>query len=214
MTNNIDINKHTFFPVYIFESVLAGVENENKNLINRIYNEKFEDPCGIDRSNATNTDAWHSRTDVQRWNESQFLVDIILNYSRAIFDELNYSGKYLPELMNMWANVSPQHGFNKGHIHPLSLWSGVYYLQTADGCGDIIFTDPRIGRLMFPPEHNDFGDTDRSEMNEITFKASRYKLLLFPSYLQHEVEPNISNRDRISISFNIGQYMRNDDSRG
>ena len=199
-----NVEKYILFPTHIYYSKLSDTEHETDRLLQRIYRERRNDPEGIIRSNAKNTDSWHSKTDIHEWDETGFLINQILLTSHTIFEETKYDPNSYPILNNMWANISPTHGFNKTHIHPHSLWSGVYYLQTPDNCGDIIFTDPRYSRAMFTPGLSE-GEADYSEMDTYTFYARRYVLILFPSYLMHEVEPNGSTAERVSISFNINQ---------
>ena len=204
----MNIDKYILFPTYIYLNKLEDVESETESLVERIYEERDKDPKGISRSNAINTDAWHSHTNIYEWDETSFLIDVIFNTAYTVFNEIRYHPDSKPYLLNMWANISPRHGFNKAHIHPGSLWSGVYYLQTSDNCGDITFTDPRYSRSMLEPELED-GETEFSEMGTYKFYAKDYVLLLFPSYLMHEVEPNGSDKDRISISFNLHQEFQN-----
>jgi uncharacterized protein (TIGR02466 family) len=93
-----------------------------------------------------------------------------------------------------WANVHEQGGFNTQHLHPHNTFSGAYYLSVPDGAGPIVFRDPRYAALMNP-----IGPADESA---ILPKAGQ--LLIFPSWLEHRVEINQANAQRVSIAFNVG----------
>ena len=200
------MDKYILFSTYIHSDNLSDMDSETDQLIERIYEEREKDPKGIRRSNAKNTDAWHSHTNINEWDETEFLVDHLVNCMYTIFDQTRYDPDSSPKLHNMWANISPTHGFNKAHIHSGCLWSGVYYLQTPNKCGDITFIDPRYSRSMLTPKL-DKGEPEWSESSTYTFSPRKCLLLLFPSYLMHEVQPNASKKDRISISFNFGQQF-------
>lgn len=90
----------------------------------------------------------------------------------------------------------------RAHLHPNSLFSGVVYLQAAPDCGNIAFLDPRNGaQVLLPPViHPSLGVLN----GRVEQAPSEGLLLLFPAWLWHEVGGNQSERERISISFNIG----------
>ena len=92
----------------------------------------------------------------------------------------------------MWFNFHGKNGFNVTHTHPGSLISGVLYVQTPEGCGDIMFVDPLI--------HNSSEITDN--VSKIHTPTAG-EMILFPAHLPHRVKPNNSDELRISISFNI-----------
>ena len=96
----------------------------------------------------------------------------------------------------VWYNICPKGGYNECHVHPGAFLSGVYYLKKPKESGDINFHDPRKGSLCSrEPQH-----IARGSLQEINAKAG--DVVIFPGWLEHSVIPNISDEDRISISFN------------
>ena len=89
---------------------------------------------------------------------------------------------------------------HKIHSHPNNFLSGVYYVQTQPGADTINFHDPRIqtGIIRPPIMELTAGNTD-----QVVVKVKNGTLLVFPSYLQHSVDPSTSDGQRISVSFNI-----------
>lgn len=109
---------------------------------------------------------------------------------------------------NMWVNINQNKDFNKIHMHPNSLLSGVFYVKTPKNCGRIVFKNPNPYHFFFIENltiHNQLEIERYNGFNSaiwvITPKPNL--LLLFPSWLEHHVEPNESNETRISYSFNL-----------
>ena len=100
----------------------------------------------------------------------------------------------------LFANINPKHSFHPEHLHPYSHISGVFYVKSDANSPAIGFKDPRIARWMMPPA----ADGKRPE-NSFHAKLAPEpgKLFLFPSWLEHGVAQNQSDRERISMSFNF-----------
>lgn len=97
------------------------------------------------------------------------------------------------EMTSCWVNVMPEDANHSLHLHPLAVVSGTYYVSVPKGSGPLKLEDPRMGLLMAsPPRPHLF--------HNILPKAGH--LVLWESWLRHEVSPNRGNGDRISISFN------------
>ena len=71
--------------------------------------------------------------------EYRALTVHILAAAGEIFEQLGYDPAYAPAIDNMWANINPRYGFNRSHVHPNVLWSGVYYVQVPPQSGRIFF---------------------------------------------------------------------------
>ena len=107
-------------------------------------------------------------------------------------------------MTDCWVNIMPQHVVHGLHLHPLSTISGTYYVQTPKGCPGLKFEDPRLERFMAAPPRKANG---RPEMKPwIALPAEAGNVVLFESWLRHEVPPNTMKAQRISISFNYGWF--------
>ena len=98
----------------------------------------------------------------------------------------------------MWINVNKKNDWNVIHQHGHYQLSGTYYVKVPEDSGQIVFRDPRpsaIGNLFMV---NRF---DKGEFRKV--KPIEGLLILFPSYLDHFVEPSNADEDRISISFDV-----------
>lgn len=103
-------------------------------------------------------------------------------------------------LDNIWVNVLDPGGFHSGHIHPHSVVSGTYYVSVPKGASAIRFEDPRLAMMMAAPPRRAAAVGGNGAFHSIAPEAGT--LLLWESWLRHEVPPNRARSKRISVSFN------------
>jgi uncharacterized protein (TIGR02466 family) len=213
----LTLNRESYFPTLIYSLDIpdkARVAALNQALASSIYAWRDADQDGIKRSNADVEGAWHSPSDMARRPEYADLIDLVLQCAHAVFQDMGYDPDYLPGIDNMWANVNPRLGYNKNHFHPNVLWSGVYYVKVPPNCGRITFYDPRTEALMVSPKFVPGRERRRQAWDEISYDPVEGRILLFPAWLAHDVEPNLcdlagADGDRISIAFNVVQGKPN-----
>jgi len=99
-----------------------------------------------------------------------------------------------PKLDSLWVNLLKSSGHHSGHIHPHSVISGTFYTAVPPGSGAIRFEDPRLPLMMAAPQRADAF---------ITVQPRPGLLLLWESWLRHEVLPGSGIGERLSISFNF-----------
>ena len=105
-----------------------------------------------------------------------------------------------PVCDSMWVNVLPEGGSHTSHIHTNSVISGTYYVCVPQGAGPIVYEDPRHAMMMAaPPKKQNAPREHKSQVSETPKVGS---LLLWESWLRHEVPVNRADGLRISISFN------------
>ena len=208
----VPLQREAYFPTYIyFRDLPNGAATAlNDGVRKHIRAWRRGDPDGIVRSNVRSTGAWHSDVDMATRPEFQPLCELIQAAAAEVFDDLGYHPDWRPAISNMWANVSSRYAINRSHIHPNSLWSGVYYVQAPAGAGRIVFTEPRAQVRMTSPVYERPSEDRPESWDQVYFEPVEGRLILFPSWLMHEVEPNLCETrgqagERISVSFNIGQ---------
>lgn len=104
------------------------------------------------------------------------------------------------KLDSLWVNVLKPGGAHSGHIHPHSVVSGTLYVETPPGAGAIRFEDPRLPLLMAAPPRTE--DAPEPLRTFVTVAPEAGTLLLWESWLRHEVLPGSAKADRLSVSFN------------
>jgi uncharacterized protein (TIGR02466 family) len=117
--------------------------------------------------------------------------------------ELDTSGRVLA-MTDCWVNLMGRHAVHGLHLHPLSTLSGTYYVQTPPGSPGLKFEDPRLDRFMAAPPRR--ADAARSNRAWVTLPARVGHLVLFESWLRHEVAPMRGSRERVSVSFNYNWF--------
>ena len=112
-------------------------------------------------------------------------------------------------IANLWINISGKGAYNKSHVHPNSILSGVFYIKTPPSCGNIVFANPNINLIHAYLNYFHLLENENLEENSVLkhldwiIPPEENKILLFPSWLPHYVDDNLSDEDRISISFNF-----------
>ncbi len=113
--------------------------------------------------------------------------------------EFDLDGRAL-KLEDIWINILPEGGMHASHLHPHSVISGTTYVAMPDGASALKLEDPRSARMMAAPARN---KDARRELQTFTYeKPAVGDVLLWESWLRHEVPMNMSEDDRISVSFN------------
>lgn len=116
----------------------------------------------------------------------------VLDYLHIIYDSFEITG--------CWANIGAVNAGHGLHGHPNNYLSGVYYVQTQEGANTIKFEDPRPQSYVMLPRLKKF---TVENARSITLDVGDGMLLFFPAWFLHSVDRNRSDKDRISISFNI-----------
>jgi uncharacterized protein (TIGR02466 family) len=112
---------------------------------------------------------------------------------------LDLGGRKL-KLDSLWVNVLEQGGVHTGHIHPHSVLSGAYYADVPMGASALKLEDPRHPLMMAAPPRRD--DAPESERTFVYVQPQAGEVLLWESFVRHEVPANAAKKARISVSFN------------
>jgi uncharacterized protein (TIGR02466 family) len=137
------------------------------------------------------------------WQAAEFkrLVKVIDRHAAAFARALHWDirgGK--PVCDSLWVNVMAEGGSHTSHIHTNAVISGTYYVAVPAGAGPIVFEDPRQAMLMAaPPRKKTAPASMRSQISETPAAGT---LMLWESWLRHEVPLNRAAGERISVSFN------------
>ena len=187
--------KEEFFPTIIYGH---DTQLDNNFLANEIVAWSKQNP-GVKK---TNVNGWHSETNMHELPQFKPLVDELFKMQHQVFKE-EWLDKE-PVLGNMWANINYKGGYNRPHIHPNSLFSGVYYVHAQPNSGKLVCNDPRPGIQTNMPTRVK-GQPPKHLWRECHIDPKPGRIIMFPAWLWHCVEPNESNDIRISVSFNFIQ---------
>ena len=106
-----------------------------------------------------------------------------------------------PKLDSLWVNLLRDSGHHSAHIHPHSILSGTLYVEVPSGSGAIRFEDPRLPLMMSAPRRDAEAGEDMQTF--VTVEPRPGLLLLWESWLRHEVMPGRGRGERLSVSFNF-----------
>ena len=188
--------KAAYFPTIIYA--------KDVQLDNRLFEKEIVEWSKKDKGiRRTNMIGWHSTTDMHKIPVFKPLVDELFKMQIEMYREEFLSRE--PIIGNMWANINPPGGYNRPHIHPNSHFSGVYYIKAPQNSGEIVFNDPRSGAHMIMPERVKDIKPPSHLWREVRVNPLEGRILMFPSWLWHCVEPNESSDIRISVSLNFIQ---------
>ncbi len=186
------------FPTPVWTLELENFKSVNDDMYNYIKNEQESDSSGINKSNIK---GWHSKDFDLDHSEPKKFIKFISSSIEQVMTDMNWDKeKQVVKINNMWAIINTGGSSNAQHQHGNSNISGAYYVRAPKNSGDIVFYDPRPAPVYFHPNAKS-PNLLNAQVNSVSPKEG--VLVLFPSYLDHSVNENLSNEERIVISFNI-----------
>lgn len=126
---------------------------------------------------------------------------ILVRHATAFVEECAFDLPRKPRLDSLWVNMLKSGGQHSGHIHPHGIISGTFYVEAPPGSGAIRFEDPRLGLMMAAPSRRSDAPDDLQTF--VSVEPRPGLLLMWESWLRHEVLPGRGTGDRLSISFNF-----------
>ena len=129
------------------------------------------------------------------------LARLLARHAAAFAKDCAFDLPRKPKLDSLWVNLLKSGGRHGGHIHPHSMISGTVYIESPPGSGAIRFEDPRLGLMMAAPARGEDAPEELRTFVEVEPRPGL--LLLWESWLRHEVLPGRCKGDRLSISFNF-----------
>ena len=193
---DLSYNTVNIFPVPIHQFDVNGFSEIQDELIDFVYKMREKDPVG------------HTISNRRGWQSSCFSIDteddvlkLFLTNCLAVFPPIKKSVKLF---VSAWVNINPPEAFNMKHNHPTSDLSGVLWIKSQKDCGNIIFESPRSFATHQEIEcYNEDFKENNNYFHSFSFNPVAGRIMVFPSHLEHHVDFNKSQEDRISVSFNV-----------
>jgi uncharacterized protein (TIGR02466 family) len=129
------------------------------------------------------------------------LGKVLARHAAKFAAECAFDLKRKPRLDSLWVNLLRGAGNHSGHIHPHCILSGTLYVEVPRGAGAIRFEDPRLPLMMAAPTRQ--ADAPEQLQPFVTVEPRQGLLLLWESWLRHEVLAGNGRGERLSISFNF-----------
>ena len=193
---NINYTTENIFPVPIHTFDVNGFEKIQNDLIDYAYDLKNKEPKGVLFSNCGG------------WQSSCFLVnnenDILQSFLMDCLGEFPPIKKSVDLIVSAWLNINPPNSYNSMHSHPDCNLAGVLWIKTPKNCGNIVFQSPFDFQTYKEVEsYTEEFKSQNKYFHKYNFIPIEGRIMVFPSHLEHQVKPNESKEDRISVSFNI-----------
>ena len=187
-----------FFPTPVWVTKIDKYKETNEEIYKYIKNLREIDEKGIIKSNIK---GWHSNDFDLKDDEVKRFINLISPHINKALVDMNWDiNNQLIKISSMWAIINIGGAANARHHHGNSAISAAYYVRAPKNSGDLVFYDPRPAPVYSHPHSK-----EPNYLNAMVNSVSPVEgaLVLFPSYLDHSVNENISNDERIVISFNV-----------
>lgn len=129
------------------------------------------------------------------------LAKLLNRHAAAFAADLAFDLPRKLRLDSLWVNLLKGGGHHSSHLHPHSVLSGTLYVEVPLASGAIRFEDPRSGLMMAAPPRTEDAPEPLRPFAKVDPQAGT--LLLWESWLRHEVMPGTARGERLSISFNF-----------
>jgi uncharacterized protein (TIGR02466 family) len=202
---------HSLFPTLIYTAALEprGARAFNAQLLREIRQLRLDDGAGRHWSAHHYPGGYTSYASASRMQLrsptfaalERKLARHVRAFSRALAFDLE--GRVL-SMTDCWVNVMPRGVVHGLHLHPLSTISGTYYVRTPAGAPGLKLEDPRLDRMMAAPPRRPARRGDTGAW--VVVPAAAGRIVLFESWLRHEVPANPVRGERISVSFNYSWF--------
>jgi uncharacterized protein (TIGR02466 family) len=164
-----------------------------------------EDEAGINWScqhNYSGYTSYASLNDLPRRDPAfADLAKLLTKHASVFAKDCAFELTRKPRLDSLWVNLLRGPGHHTAHIHPHSIISGTLYVEVPTGSGAIRFEDPRLPMMMAAPTRSPQAAEEVQPF--VTVEPRPGLLLLWESWLRHEVLPGSARGQRLSISFNF-----------
>jgi uncharacterized protein (TIGR02466 family) len=183
------------FPTFVWKAELAPAAYEplNDSIMRTLA------ALGAPLADLEPGQSWQSDHDLHELDGFREVVDCIGTAAESVLAHLKVGHEGF-RITGCWANVNAPGAGHRVHSHPNNYLSGVYYVRTHEGADSISFLDPRPQTGIVRPPVTEL-TADNTE--QVVLKVKNGMLLMFPAWLQHGVDPNRSDRLRVSLGFNV-----------
>ena len=193
----MQINREDWWatPVWYFDIPIQEVD------YNKVAEECYLEKSKSEGRTVSNKIGWQSH-DIYANSEIPNISNLIKTiemYSKNIFQDYGIKKEFNVVIGNSWININTPGSYNEFHIHPNCVLAGVYYVSAPENSGNVVIHNNSIMQFI----NASYLDTNNKNTHpEVVYKPVTGKVIIFPSWLPHSVQPNNSKEDRISIAFN------------
>jgi uncharacterized protein (TIGR02466 family) len=191
--------REDWFPTSIWYFDVEDHAALDARLLELVARERERDPEGLGERSCML--GWHSAEDLHRRPAWAPFVELVRTNVEEVARFLRWDrARVAPEIVDCWAIVNPRYAANMLHSHPHAVLSGVYWVQAGQKSGDLYFHDPRTAPALVTPPLEAYGPFT---WRRAIYRPRPGRMLVFPGWLRHGVEPNLEDGERVCLSFNV-----------
>lgn len=193
------------FPSFVSKNSAKASAKLNRELLDEAYKISQIDKRGqawSQKNYPGGYTSYGSMSKLHKFSSTYGELEALINPLVAQFvkhSEMDIRPKDL-RMQSCWLNIMPKQVVHSMHIHPLSVISGTYYLKIPKGSSGLKFEDPRMGLFMASPPRKENAKLENQRF--VTLQPKVGEVILFESWMRHEVPQNLGTPERVSISFN------------
>lgn len=191
-------NKFEIFQVPVYQSRYTEANELEKNII----------PIFLDKEKNNKQVVYYPTGSYTSFGQDSILnLAELLDLKNFIFDtvtEINKDAGLGGELefTNSWFSINRKHSYHESHTHVPDIWSGVYYVSATPGDAPISFINKNLKETMWPYRAPKVTSTNLNS-SQVICSVETGLLIIFPSYLTHQVSQQLLDSERITIAFNL-----------
>lgn len=193
-----ELNITALFPTFLFFKDYPNPTEFNARLLDEGNLLREMDPEG---ASISNRGGWQSKEDINTYPQFAPLVRFVEDTMAEVKEFLGVTDDAMFRVGSAWVNFNARGDYNTRHIHSNSFFSAVYYVKVPENSGEFHLFDPNPVRTCF---HVPYKESTAQNTFIHGVKPVEGRLLVFPSYVFHEVTANMSDEERCSIALNIG----------
>jgi uncharacterized protein (TIGR02466 family) len=208
-----DVKLKAVFAVPVGEAMLAPCESLNRDLEALFLARENDEHRNPTPSHTPQHEVYESRFNLFSWPEPcvrelrQFMLDAV---ARTALEASTLRPEDFARLKfqnHTWFHISRYAGSFIAHNHPMASWSAVYCVRA----GEVVAGCPESGLLrLFDPRQGAHAFQDRANVrlrpafgpHPLEMRLAAGQLVIFPSYLYHEVTPFYGKDSRITVASN------------
>lgn len=194
--DSVELTRNECFVTRIYEIQLAtggALDALNASIVSSVFALRAQGEQGLDYAGA----GWQTPHDLHTRGDFAPLFDAIGAVLKELSKAEDIPDEYAPVVHRAWSNVERKGDFVRNHVHPWSVWSGVYYAQVDERSGDLFFEDPRPAHKALAWPH-----AKGENRGLVQFRPRPGMLVVFPSWLEHYTDPSRSENERVCVAFN------------
>lgn len=188
------------FAVKIYKTKFNGIEKIKNDLFPKLA-PVFETASGnnVQSMQDGTVCSFYEASNLHNDPVCKDLVEFVEHHARIYWQELQYTNDLTPYLVQMWANKTPKGGWIQSHLHGSIPLTGSLYVTAGRNMGDLIIENPLDSILVSQPM-----DYKAQETLHHRVEVSTGDLVLFPGWLRHRVEPNLTDQQRLILGLHFG----------